>query len=219
MDFSPLWISLKIALTATVITVLIGIPLAWFIAVKVKRGKGFLDGIITLPMVLPPTVVGFFLLLLIGKSSVIGRLFMSIDVTLTFTWIAGVLASVVVALPLMYRTARGAFEAIDKNLIYVGQTLGMSNAAIFLKVILPNTFHSIMAGVVLSFARALGEFGATIMVAGNIPGRTQTMAIAVYSAVQSGNRALAYRWVAVILCLSFAGMMIMNRLTAKHSIR
>lgn len=216
MELSPLWISLKIALTATVFTVLIGIPLAWIVAIRLKRGKGILDGILTLPMVLPPTVVGFFLLLLIGKNSMIGQALLKIDVTLTFTWIAGVFASVVVSLPLMYRTARGAFEAVDKNLIYVGQTLGMSNTEIFVKVVLPNTFHSIMAGVVLSFARALGEFGATIMVAGNIPGRTQTMAIAVYSAVQSGNRELAYQWVFIILLMSFSGMMIMNRLTSKH---
>jgi len=215
MDFSPLIISLKIALLATLLTIAIGIPLAWIVATKLKMSKGFIDGLLTLPMVLPPTVVGFFLLLSIGKNSWIGQFLLNYDITLTFTWIAGVLASMVVSLPLMYRTARGAFESIDRNLIYVGQTLGMSNITIFMKVILPNTFPSIMAGVVLSFARALGEFGATIMVAGNIPGRTQTMAIAVYSAVQGGDRELAYTWVSIILLMSFSGMMIMNWLTSK----
>lgn len=215
MDYSPLYISLKIALIATGITVLIGIPLAWYVAAKMKVGKGIIDGILTLPMVLPPTVVGFFLLLTMGKNSLFGRFLLNFDITLTFTWVAGVFASVIVALPLMYRTARGAFESVDHNLIYVGQTLGMSNQKIFARVILPTAFPSIMAGVVLSFARALGEFGATIMVAGNIPGRTQTMAIAVYSAVQGGNRELAYRWVMIILLMSFSGMLLMNWLSSK----
>lgn len=214
MDFSPLFISLKIAFTATIITVITGISLAWYVA-KLKRGKGFIDGIATMPMVLPPTIVGFFLLLLIGKNGPIGKLLMSFHLTITFTWIAAVLASVVVSFPLMYRTARGAFESIDPNLIYAGQTLGMSDQKIFIKIVLPNTLSGMMAGVILTFARALGEFGATIMVAGNIPGRTQTMSVAVYSAVQGGHREQAYVWVAVILFISFGTLISMNWLSTK----
>lgn len=209
MDISPLIISFKVAFTATIITVILGIPLAWKVA-NMKKGKGIIDGIATMPMVLPPTIVGFFLLLLIGKNSLFGKLLLQFDITLTFTWIAAVLASVVVSFPLMYRTARGAFEAVDPNLIYAGQTLGMSNLTIFRKVVLPNTASGMLAGVVLTFARALGEFGATIMVAGNIPGRTQTMSVAIYSAVQGGHREQAYAWVAVIMIISFGTLMSIN---------
>lgn len=216
MDFSPLFISLKVAVIATIMTIIFGIPTAWFVA-KMKKGKGIVDGILTLPMVLPPTVVGFFLLLSIGKNSPIGKFLQIFHISITFTWVAAVLASTVVAIPLMYRTARGAFESIDPNLIYAGQTLGMTNGEIFRKVVLPNTFPGMLAGIVLSFARALGEFGATIMIAGNIPGRTQTMSVAIYSAVQGGDRATAYRWVAVILMMSFATMMAMNRLSARQN--
>jgi molybdate transport system permease protein len=215
MDISPLLISFKVAVTATIITVCIGIPLAWFV-VKMKRGKGLIDGIVTMPMVLPPTIVGFFLLLLIGKNGLIGKVLLQFDIVLTFTWIAAMIASVIVSFPLMYRTARGAFESIDPNLIYAGQTLGMSNFSIFTKVVLPNTISGMTAGIVLTFARALGEFGATIMVAGNIPGRTQTMSVAIYSAVQGGHREKAYAWVTVIMIISFGTMMAMNWLSS-HS--
>ncbi|MBA4687229.1 MAG: molybdate ABC transporter permease subunit [Candidatus Galacturonibacter soehngenii] len=209
MNISPLIISFKVACTATILTIILGIPFAWKVA-NMKKGKGLIDGIATMPMVLPPTIVGFFLLLLIGKNSPFGKFLLQFDITLTFTWIAAVLASVVVSFPLMYRTARGAFEAVDTNLIYAGQTLGMSNFTIFRKVVLPNTMSSILAGVVLTFARALGEFGATIMVAGNIPGRTQTMSVAIYSAVQGGQREQSYAWVAVIMLISFGSIISMN---------
>lgn len=213
MDISPLLISFKVAFTATIITVCLGIPMAWFVA-KLKRGKGFIDGVLTMPMVLPPTIVGFFLLLLIGKNGLLGKLLLQFDIVLTFTWAAAVLASAIVSFPLMYRTARGAFESIDQNLIYVGQTLGMSNFEIFRKVVLPNTISGMTAGIILTFARALGEFGATIMVAGNIPGRTQTMSVAVYSAVQGGHREKAYAWVTVIMVISFGTMIAMNWLSS-----
>lgn len=215
MDISPLLISFKVAVTATIITVCTGIPLAWFVA-KLKRGKGLIDGVVTMPMVLPPTIVGFFLLLLIGKNGLLGKLLLQFDIVLTFTWVAAVIASVIVSFPLMYRTARGAFESIDPNLIYAGQTLGMNDFEIFRKVVLPNTISGMMAGIILTFARALGEFGATIMVAGNIPGRTQTMSVAIYSAVQGGHREKAYAWVTVIMVISFGTMMAMNWLTS-HS--
>lgn len=215
MDLSPLMISFKVAFTATIITVCTGIPLAWFVA-KLKKGKGLIDGIATMPMVLPPTIVGFFLLLLIGKNGPIGKFLLNFNITLTFTWVAAVLASVIVSFPLMYRTARGAFESIDPNLIYAAQTLGMSNFDIFLKIVLPNTVSGMMAGVVLTFARALGEFGATIMVAGNIPGRTQTMSVAIYAAVQGGHREKAYAWVLVIMIISFGTIMSMNWLSSRN---
>jgi molybdate transport system permease protein len=217
MDISPLLISFKVAFTATIITVFTGIPFAWFVA-RLKRGKGFIDGIMTMPMVLPPTIVGFFLLLLIGKNGLIGKLLLRFDLVLTFTWAAAVIASVIVSFPLMYRTARGAFESFDRNLIYAGQTLGMSNLQIFQKIVLPNTIANMMAGIILTFARALGEFGATIMVAGNIPGRTQTMSVAIYSAVQGGHREKAYAWVSVIMVISFGTILAMNWLASQRKL-
>jgi molybdate transport system permease protein len=218
MDLAPLLISFKVAFTATIITVLTGIPIAWFVA-KMKKGKGFIDGVLTMPMILPPTIVGFFLLLLIGKNGIIGKALLQFNIEIIFTWIAAVLASVIVSFPLMYRTARGAFEALDPNLIYAGQTLGMSNFEIFRKVVLPNTIQGMTAGIILTFARALGEFGATIMVAGNIPGKTQTMSVAIYAAVQGGHREKAYAWVAVIVLISFATMIAMNWLASRNKNR
>jgi molybdate transport system permease protein len=141
---------------------------------------------------------------------------MNFDISIVFTWVAAVIASTVVSFPLMYRTVRGAFEDVDSDMIAAARTLGLSETRIFWKIIVPNVFPSIMAGTILAFARALGEFGATIMIAGNIPGRTQTMAVAVYTAVQSGNRELAYKWVAIICTISFASMFLMNYITSRH---
>lgn len=215
MDLSPLFISLKVATVATAITMLIGIPAAWWVA-QLKRGKGIIDGILTLPMVLPPTVVGFFLLLIVGKNSFVGRFFGLLGFNITFTWIAAVIAAVVVTFPLMYRTARGAFEGIDINMIHAARTLGMKETSIFLKVVLPNTVAGMMAGIVLAFARALGEFGATMMIAGNIPGRTQTMSTAVYTAVQSGEREKALMWAIIITIFSLCAMIVLNRAQGKE---
>ncbi len=211
MSYSPLLISLKAAVIATIITFICGIYAA-YLTTKLKRFKGLVDGFLTLPLVLPPTVVGFFLLVFLGKNSFIGKFLALYDVSIVFSSTATIIASAVVSFPLMYRTARGAFEQLDRNMIYVARTLGLSEHEIFLKIMLPNSFSSIIAGTILAFARALGEFGATIMLAGNIPGKTQTMAVAVYSAVQGGNRALAYRWVAVMVLISFIAILIMNRL-------
>lgn len=209
MDISPLFLSLRAAALATIITFVLGIYSAYF-TLRLNKLKGFVDGLFTLPLVLPPTVVGFLLLVTLGKNSAIGRFLLNFDITIVFTEAATIIASAVVSFPLMYRTVRGSFEQIDKNLIYVGRTLGLSEHEIFRKVMLPNSFNSIMAGTVLAFARALGEFGATIMLAGNIPGKTQTMAVAVYSAVQAGDRALAYKWVLIIVTISFGTMMLLN---------
>ena len=210
MDYSPLLIALKTSITATFITFVIGVYVAYLVT-KLNKFKGIIDGILTLPLVLPPTVVGFFLLVFLGKNSVIGKYLALYDKSVVFTITAAVIASTVVSLPLMYRTTRGAFEQLDRDIIHVAKTLGLSEHKIFLKIMLPNSFPSIMAGTVLAFVRALGEFGATIMVAGNIPGKTQTMSVAVYTAVQAGNRPLAYKWVLVMGVISFVSMIIMNR--------
>ena len=210
MDYSPLLISLKTSIVATFITFVIGVYVAYLVT-KLNKFKGIIDGILTLPLVLPPTVVGFFLLVFLGRNGTIGKCLALYDKSIVFTVTAAVIASTVVSLPLMYRTTRGAFEQLDRDIIHVAKTLGLSEHKIFLKIMLPNSFPSIMAGTVLAFARALGEFGATIMVAGNIPGKTQTMSVAVYTAVQAGNRPLAYKWVLVMGVISFVSMIIMNR--------
>lgn len=213
MDFSPLFISLKVAFTATAFTFLLGL-LAARLVISLKRGKSVLDGIFSLPMVLPPTVVGFFLLLLFGKNSPLGSWMMDRGFSVLFTWQGAVIAATVVAFPIMYRTTRGALEQVDANLIYAARTLGMSELTIFRRVMLPVAWPGIAAATILSFARAMGEFGATMMLAGNIPGKTQTMSVAIYTAVQSGDRALAYRWVAVIMAISFLTISLMNYWTA-----
>ncbi|HEY5584256.1 MAG TPA: molybdate ABC transporter permease subunit [Ruminiclostridium sp.] len=209
MDLSPLYISLKVAFIATIITIFTGIAAARYV-LKIRRFKGLIDGALTLPMVLPPTVVGFFLLVIFGKNSVLGKVLMQFNITVVFSLVGAVIASAIVSFPLMYRTVRGAFEQFDTNIIYAARTLGISEFKIFWGIIIPNVIPSIIAGTVLSFARALGEFGATIMLAGNIPGRTQTMAIAVYTAVQAGDRAKAYNWVMIICAMSFASIILMN---------
>ncbi len=207
---SPLIISLEVAGLSTVFTFFLGIALAYGVLQLRSRLAGTIaDAVITLPLVLPPTVVGFFLLLLLGKRSAIGSALLALDLPLVFTWRAAVIAAVIVSLPLMYRTARGAFEAIDQNMIHAAQTLGVSNGRIFWRIIVPNARHGILAGLVLSFARALGEFGATVMFAGNIPGRTQTMSTAIYAAVQANDYDLALRWAIIIslFSLTFIGAM------------
>ena len=209
MDLYPLWLSLRVAFLATLFTFISGLAAAR-LTVKLRHGKGLLDGIFTLPLVLPPTVVGFFLLVLFGKSGLIGQLLDRIGVSVIFSWAGAVIASTVVSFPLMYRTARGAFEQIDQNLLNAGRTLGMSEPELFLRVILPNSLPSVMAGTILAFARALGEFGATIMLAGNIPHKTQTVSIAIYSAVQAGDWETAYRWTGIIICISFVTIVLMN---------
>ena len=216
---SPLIISLEVAGLATVITFFVGIALAYgVLQIRSRLAGTIADAVITLPLVLPPTVVGFFLLLFFGKRSTIGSFLLAIDLPLVFTWRAAVIAAVIVSLPLMYRTARGAFEAIDRNMIHAAQTLSVSNWRIFWRIILPNARHGILAGLVLSFARALGEFGATIMFAGNIPGRTQTMSTAIYAAVQANDYDLAFRWAVIISLFSLFFIGAMN-LYLKRGVR
>ena len=208
----PLIITLKTAAVATVITFLLGIALAYFVS-NLRRGKTFLDAIILLPMVLPPTVVGFFLLLIFGKRSPIGKFLLQFDISLVFTWQAAVIAAVVVSLPLMYRTTRAAFEQLDPNIIYAARTLGVSEWKIFWRILIPNARHGILAGLVLSFTRAMGEFGATIMFAGNVPGKTQTLSTAIYAAVQANDYDLATKWATVLVALSLIFIWLLNNRT------
>ena len=209
LDLSPLWISLKVALPATIFTFVLGICAARTV-VKLKHGQAVLDGLFTLPLVLPPTVVGFFLLLAFGKNSLVGQFFSQFGFSFIFSWQGAVIASTVVSFPLMYRTVRGAFEQINPEYLYAARTLGMTERKIFRKIMLPLAWPGILAGTLLSFARALGEFGATIMIAGNIPGKTQTMSVAVYTAVQAGDRESAFLWVMIIVCFSFVMMLALN---------
>lgn len=210
MDFSPLWISLKTAFLATIITSIIGIFISYKMANYKGRGRGIIDGIFTLPLILPPTVIGFFLLLLCGKNGFVGKIFMSFNKNIIFSWSATVIAAVVVAFPMMYRTCRSAFEQIDKNMILAARTLGLSETKIFFKIAIPLAWPGIIGGLVLSFARALGEFGATLMIAGNIPGRTQTMPVAIFFAVESGDMNKAMLWVLIIVAISFIMIFLLN---------
>lgn len=209
MDLSPLYISVKTAGLATVITFVLGIYVARYIR-GLRRFQGIVDGIITLPLVLPPTVVGFFLLLFLGRNSFVGQFLNLFDINIIFSWPATVITATVVSFPLMYRTTRGAFEQIDRDLIAAARTLGMSEEKIFWKIVIPLAKPGIMAGAVLSFARALGEFGATIMLAGNIPGKTQTMSTAIYAAVQANDQESAFLWAVIIIIFSLLVMMFMN---------
>ncbi len=208
-DWSPLWISVQVAVLATVCSVILGTALAYGV-MKLKKLRPLADAVLTLPLVLPPTVVGFFLLILLGKNSVIGQFFNEIGLPFIFTMRGAVAAAFVVSFPLMYRSARGAMEQMDRQLLYVARTLGANEGKIFFRVILPNCRSGIFAGTILAFARAMGEFGATIMLAGNIPGKTQTMALAVYTAVQGGNREEAFQWAVIIVLMSAAAILAIN---------
>ena len=210
MDFSPLWISIKTAFLATIITSTIGIFISYKMANYKGRGRGIIDGIFTLPLILPPTVIGFFLLLLCGKNGLVGKVFMSFNKNIIFSWSATVIAAAVVAFPMMYRTCRSAFEQMDKNMISAARTLGLSETKIFFKIAIPLAWPGIIGGLVLSFARALGEFGATLMITGNIPGRTQTMPVAIFFAVESGDMNKAMLWVLIIVAISFIMIFLLN---------
>ncbi len=211
MDWFPLYNSLRVAAIATVITFFAGL----FAAQKVSRLpawlKGMLDCALTLPLVAPPTVAGFFLLKLMGPRGPVGRWALELwDLRITMTWYASILAVVVVTFPLMYRTVRGSLEAVDPNLRFAGQTLGRSDLWIFWRVTVPGCRQGRLAGTVLAFARGLGEYGATSMVSGYTPGRTATISTTVYQLWREGNDALAYRWAALNLAISFCFLMVIN---------
>jgi molybdate transport system permease protein len=204
LDYSPLWISLATTCVATVATFFLGMLAARLMYDLRGSLRAWIDGLLTLPLVLPPTVVGFFLLLLLGRRSIIGHALEQIGIVIVFSWPATVIAATVVAFPLMYRTTLGAFEQVNPNLLDAARTLGASEWRIFRRVLLAQAAPGVLAGTVLAFARAMGEFGATLMLAGNIPGRTQTMPIAIFSAAEGGDMRVAFLWVSLIVLLSLA---------------
>lgn len=218
MDWYPLYNSLRIAAISTVLIFFLGILCAYYVAKLPRLLKGVLDVVLTLPLVLPPTVVGYFLLRLLGPKRVVGLWFLNtFDVRLTMVWYSAIFASAVVAFPLMYRTARGAFESFDETLAQAAQTLGLSNTWIFWRVRMPCCRQGIIAGTVLSFARALGEYGATSMIAGYTPGRTATISTTVYQLWRTGDDAGAMRWVLVNLVISAAVLLTINMLERRDS--
>jgi molybdate transport system permease protein len=192
------------------VTFFLGIAAACFVSRYRGKFKGLIDGVLTLPLVLPPTVVGFLLLILFGKHGPLGKLLMAAGMTVIFSWPATVIAASVVAFPLMYRTVRSAFEQIDQNLINAARTLGVSEWKIFWKVTIPLAWPGVAAGTVLAFARALGDFGATLMIGGNIPGRTLTIPAAIFFAAESGDMNKAFIWVILIFIISLIVMTLMN---------
>ncbi len=209
-DLSPLWISLKTAGLATLATFFVGIAAAYWMLGYRGRWKSLIEGIFVSPLILPPTVVGFLLLLLFGRNGPLGQLMAQFEFTVVFTWYAAVISATVVAFPLMYKTALGAFEQVDSALLQVAQTLGASKWRIFRRVLLPLSVPGILAGTTLAFARALGEFGATLMLAGNIPGQTQTIPMAIYFAVEAGAMNEAWLWVLIIMTISLTGIIAVN---------
>ena len=212
MDWSPILISMKIASLSIFITFFLGIFAAWaVVSMKNETWKLIWDGVLTLPLVLPPTVAGFFLLYIFGVKRPVGQFFIEyFSVKIAFSWTAAVIAAVVMSFPLMYRSARGAFEQVDPDLTAAARTLGMSEWEIFWKVLFANATPGILSGGVLAFARGLGEFGATSMIAGNIAGKTRTLPMAVYSEVAAGNMGAADRYVAVIVVIAFISILLMN---------
>lgn len=208
---SPLIISIKTATVASAVTFFLGTALAYFV-LHLKRFRAFFDAIITLPIVLPPTVIGFFLLLIFGRNGFFGKFLSSFDIRLVFSWQAAVISAVIVSVPLMYRSVLAAFEGISHELPDAARTLGVSEFRIFTGILLPNSIHGLSAGFVLSFTRALGEFGATIMFAGNIPGKTQTMSTAIYAAVQANDYDLALFWTVMIIAFSLLFVILLNAL-------
>jgi len=204
MDWSPLWISLATSLTATAVTLVAGLAAAAWRQNRAGAGAALVDGIFILPLVLPPTVVGFLLLLLFGRNGPLGEFLLQFGASVVFSWPATVIAATVVAFPLMYVTARAALEQVDPHLLQAARTLGASEARIFREVALPLAWPGVLAGTILSFARALGEFGATLMLAGNIPGKTETIPIAIYFAVEANEIQRAMSWCAVDVGISIA---------------
>lgn len=211
LDWSPLFISLKTGIVATVFSFFLGIFAARKVVKTSPGKKAVIDGILTLPMVLPPTVAGFFLLLIFSKRRPFGEfLFNEFGIKVVQTWLGCIIAATVIAFPLMYRNARAAMEQIDVNLIYAGRTLGMSDTAIFWKIVIPTAGPGIASGTILTFARALGEYGATSMLAGNIPGKTGTISQKIAMVIQDGDYMTAGVWVAIVMAIAFLIIMLMN---------
>jgi molybdate transport system permease protein len=211
-----LWLSVRVAALATVLCALVGIPVAWVLAKRQFRGKTLIDLLVTLPLVLPPTVTGYYLIVLLGRRGWLGApLYGLTGWSVTFTWYAAVIAATVMALPLLVRTARAAIESVDRELEKAAYTLGRSEWRTALEVTLPLARNGLLAGLVLAFARALGEFGATLMLAGNIPGRTTTVPLAIYTAVQIGESSEVLVLVAALTALSCLVLVVAGRLGAR----
>ncbi len=215
---TPLWLTLKVALLATLLAGGVGIALGWWMSRRRFAGKDVLDAVLLLPMVLPPTVIGYYLIVLIGRNGVFGQyLDKWFGINLIFTWQGAVIAASVVSLPLIYKAARAAFEEVDGQFASAARTLGAGEFEVFWRIALPLAVRGIAAGLMLAFARAMGEFGATLMIAGNLPGKTQTLSIAVYEAVQAGNDKLALELTVVISVVCIAVLVVSGRLLqAKH---
>lgn len=216
LDWSPLFISIKTGIVATIFSFFLGIYAARKVVKTTPGKKAIIDGILTLPMVLPPTVAGFFLLLIFSRRRPFGIfLFENFGIKVVQTWLGCIIAATVISFPLMYRNARAAMEQIDVNLIYAGRTLGMSDTEIFWKVVIPTAGPGIASGTILTFARALGEYGATSMLAGNIPGKTGTISQKIAMVIQDGDYMTAGVWVAIVMVIAFLGIFLMNLISGK----
>ena len=216
LDWSPLFISIKTGIVATIFSFFLGIYAARKVVKTTPGKKAIIDGILTLPMVLPPTVAGFFLLLIFSRRRPFGIfLFENFGIKVVQTWLGCIIAATVISFPLMYRNARAAMEQIDVNLIYAGRTLGMSDTEIFWKVVIPTAGPGIASGTILTFARALGEYGATSMLAGNIPGKTGTISQKIAMVIQDGDYMTAGVWVAIVMVIAFLVIFLMNMISGK----
>ena len=216
LDWSPLFISIKTGIVATIFSFFLGISAARKVVKTTPGKKAIIDGILTLPMVLPPTVAGFFLLLIFSRRRPFGIfLFENFGIKVVQTWLGCIIAATVISFPLMYRNARAAMEQIDVNLIYAGRTLGMSDTEIFWKVVIPTAGPGIASGTILTFARALGEYGATSMLAGNIPGKTGTISQKIAMVIQDGDYMTAGVWVAIVMVIAFLVIFLMNLISGK----
>jgi molybdate transport system permease protein len=217
-DWFPLWLSLKVAVLSTLLSAAVGIAIAYLLANRQFRGKEALDAAVTLPLVLPPTVLGYYLLVLVGRDTALGRFYESVaGQPLVFTWQAAVVAATLHSAPLLIKSARAALESVDHSYERAARTLGAGEWRIFRAITMPLARRSILAAVALAFARSLGDFGVTLMLAGNIPGRTQTMALAIYDAVESGNGALARTLVIVVSALALVVLWVANRMSPGKS--
>ena len=216
--FEPLWLTLKVAILATMLAGATGIGLGWWMSRRRFAGHALVDAFLMMPLVLPPTVLGYYLIVLIGRNGILGRyLDQWFGINLMFTWQGAVIAASVVSLPLIYKAARAAFEEVDGRLTHAARTLGAGEFEVFLRISLPLAVRGIAAGLMLSFARAMGEFGATLMIAGNLPGKTQTLSIAIYDAVQAGNDAQALWLTLVISVVCVVVLVVSGRmLQARH---
>ena len=218
MDYSPIWISLKTAVLSILMTFFLGLLIAKaIIGLRNEKMKAILDSLMTLPLVLPPTVAGYFLLYIFGVKRPIGLFFLEyFGVKIAFSWGATVLAATMISLPLMYRSARSAFEQIDPDIIHAARTIGMGEGRIFLRIMMPLAAPGIATGGILAFARGLGEFGATAMIAGNIAGKTRTLPLAIYSAVSAGDMDTAKQYVILLVLIAFLAVFGMNALELRQ---